>query len=144
MASSVCQDPSWPQFQLKERMWATWAVFGTLYSLLSLGSNWQLRQCELASLHSGETTDLRGSLGSDAQTVTALALCQASLVWPSTAMVSLGYRHSSLMLGAAFFLLLRQPCPWAMLAPKNLGNLKGRPPDSLLLVCLPASQPQGG
>lgn len=54
----------------------------------------------MAALHSGETADLGDCLGSDAQTVTALALGQASPVWPLTAMVSLGHRHSGSMFGS--------------------------------------------
>lgn len=72
-----------------------------MYSLLWLGSNWQLRQFELAVLHSGETADLGSCLDSDVQTVTALALRQASPVWPFTAMVGLGHRHSRSMFGSS-------------------------------------------
>lgn len=63
-------------------------------------SHWQLRQCELAALHSGETADLGGSLGPDAQTVTALAPCQGLPGLAFHAMVSLGHRRGSLAFGS--------------------------------------------
>lgn len=75
----------------------------------------------MAALHSGETADLGGSLGSDAQTVTALALHQASPVWPSAAMVSLGHRHSSSMFGSRLL-----PSPMATFP----FQCAGRPPGT--------------
>lgn len=83
----------------------------------------------MAALHSEEAADLRGSLGSDAQTVTALALCQASLVWPSAAMVSLGHKYNG---GAMFGLGLLSPMatqPWASVPTRTM---KGCTPTGYL------------
>lgn len=95
----------------------------------------------MAALHSGETADLGGSLGSDAQTVTALALCQASPVWPSTAMASLGHRHGSPMFGSSLLSPIAT-LPFCCAVPQEPERQASW--ISYCCVWLPASQPQGG
>jgi hypothetical protein len=108
------------RLQVEKKIRAPRLAFATLDSLLGFGGSWQLRQWELAALHSEEAADLGGSLGSDAQTVTALAPFQASLVWPSTAMVSLGHKYNS---SAMFDLGLFSPIaaqPWASVPTRTM------------------------
>ena len=95
----------------------------------------------MAALHSGETADLGGSLDSDAQTVTALALCQASPVWPSTAMASLGHRHGSPMFGSSLLSPIAT-LPFCRAVPQEPERQASW--ISCCCVWLPASQPQGG
>ena len=95
----------------------------------------------MAALHSGETADLGGSLGSDAHTVTALALCQASPVWPSTAMASLGHRHGSPMFGSSLLSPIAT-LPFCCAVPQEPERQASW--ISYCCVWLPASQPQGG
>lgn len=95
----------------------------------------------MAALHSGETADLGGSLGSDAQTVTALALCQASPVWSSSAMASLGHRHSSSVFDSSLLSPIAT-LPFFCAVPQEPERLASW--ISYCCVWLPVSQPQHG
>lgn len=96
----------------------------------------------MAALHSGETADLRDCLGSDAQTVTALALCQASqfgLPQPWSVWVT---DTTAQCLAPAFFALLWPPFPSAVLPPRTLeGKLHW---ISSSCIWMPVSRPQAG